>query len=97
LLSKLQERRTSGPGEGHREFFTMNLDAETEHLKPDAGKYRMLALYVGDRYSAPPVRVRQVTWPAIIASFVFLLWAWWFDSHRTASSPGRETFASSNN
>jgi len=23
-----------------------------------------------------------------LASFVFLLWAWWFDSHRTASSPG---------
>jgi len=23
-----------------------------------------------------------------LASFVFLLWAWWFDSHRAASSPG---------
>jgi membrane-bound metal-dependent hydrolase YbcI (DUF457 family) len=49
--------------------------------------FLLMALYVGDRFSAPPESVRQVAWTAIIASFVFLLWARWFDSHRTVSSP----------
>lgn len=45
----------------------------------------LFALYVGDRFSSPPETVKQVAWAAIVASGVFLLWAWWFDSHRTAS------------
>jgi len=43
----------------------------------------LFALYIGDRFSSPPAAVKQVAWAAIVASCVFLLWAWWFDSHRT--------------
>ena len=51
--------------------------------------FLLMALYAGDRFSSPPESVQQLAWTAITASVVFLLWAWWFDSHRTASSPER--------
>jgi hypothetical protein len=45
----------------------------------------LFALYIGDRFSSPPETVKQVAWAAIVASCGFLLWAWWFDSHRTSN------------
>ena len=42
----------------------------------------LLALYVADRFGAPPPSVAAVSWTAMAASIIFLLWAWWFDSHR---------------
>ena len=42
----------------------------------------LLALYVSDRFSAPPPSVAAVAWVAIAGSVIFLLLAWWFDSHR---------------
>lgn len=44
----------------------------------------LLALYVSDRFSAPPPSVAAVAWVAIAGSVIFLLWAWWFDSHRVS-------------
>jgi hypothetical protein len=43
----------------------------------------LLTLYVGDRFSAPPASVAEIIWPGIIAEIILLLWAWWFDRHRT--------------
>lgn len=43
----------------------------------------LLALYIADRFSAPPTNIRTgVVWPAIFAEAIFIIWAWWFDSHR---------------
>ena len=42
----------------------------------------LCALYVADRFNSPPQSIAQVAWTAIVASLVFLFWAWWFDSHR---------------
>jgi hypothetical protein len=47
----------------------------------------LLMLYVGDRYSAPPQSVAEIVWPAIIAEFILILWAWWFDNHRFLRTP----------
>jgi len=46
------------------------------------------ALYIADRFNSPPQSIAQVAWTAIIASFVSLVWAWWFDSHRDPHSRG---------
>lgn len=48
----------------------------------------LFALYIGDRFSSPPETVKQVARAAIVASCGFLLWAWRFDSHRTANLGG---------
>jgi membrane-bound metal-dependent hydrolase YbcI (DUF457 family) len=45
----------------------------------------LLVLYIGDRFSSPPESFRQVAWTAIVALGALLLWAWWFDAHRTAN------------
>jgi hypothetical protein len=47
----------------------------------------LLALYVGDRFSPPPSSVSEIIWPGIIAEFILLAWAWWFDRHRLPRSP----------
>ncbi|MBB5339632.1 metal-dependent hydrolase [Tunturiibacter gelidoferens] len=47
----------------------------------------LLVLYVGDRFSTPPTSVRQdIAWPGIVAEFVLIPWAWWFDDHRDLRS-----------
>ncbi len=47
----------------------------------------LLAVYIGDRFSGPPPSVAQVAWGGIIGELVLILWAWWFDRHRTLRSP----------
>jgi hypothetical protein len=47
----------------------------------------LLVLYVGDRFSPPPNNVSEIIWPGIIAEFVLLAWAWWFDHHRLLRAP----------
>ncbi len=42
----------------------------------------LLAFYIGDRYSPLPASMSEVAWTAVVATFVMLLWAWWFDRHR---------------
>ncbi len=42
----------------------------------------LLTIYGADRFSAPPPGVTAVAATAIAASIIFVLWAWWFDSHR---------------
>jgi hypothetical protein len=42
----------------------------------------LLALYIGDRFSAPPISVAEIVWPGIIAEGILIPWAWWFDRHR---------------
>lgn len=47
----------------------------------------LLVLYVGDRFSGPPVSVRNdIIWPGLIAEAVLILWAWWFDRHRAIAN-----------
>jgi membrane-bound metal-dependent hydrolase YbcI (DUF457 family) len=46
----------------------------------------LLVLYIGDRFSAPPVTVAEIIWPGIIAEAILLLWPWWFDRHRVLST-----------
>jgi len=43
----------------------------------------LMAFYIGDRFSSPPGSVNEIAWPAIVASVVLILWAWWFDRHRS--------------
>jgi hypothetical protein len=42
----------------------------------------LCALYIADRFNSPPQSIAQVAWTAIVASLLFLFWAWRFDSHR---------------
>ncbi len=46
----------------------------------------LLALYIGDRFSAPPASVAEIIWPGIIAEGILLAWPWWFDHHRLLRS-----------
>ena len=53
----------------------------------------LLAIYVGDRFSAPPASAHEIAWTGLIAEVILLLWAWWFDRHRVASDVADETVA----
>lgn len=43
----------------------------------------LLCIYIGDRFSPPPESANEIAWVGIIASAIFLPWAWWLDRHRT--------------
>lgn len=43
----------------------------------------LLLIYISDRFSGPPSSVTVVAWSGILAEGVLVLWAWWFDRHRT--------------
>ncbi|MGH9757618.1 MAG: metal-dependent hydrolase [Candidatus Acidiferrales bacterium] len=44
----------------------------------------LLFFYIGDRFGGPPESVAgDIIWPGIIAMGILVLWAWWFDRHRT--------------
>jgi len=49
----------------------------------------LLVTYIGDRFSKPPTSVGEIAWPGLIAGVLMLLWAWWFDSHRTTVDAAR--------
>jgi hypothetical protein len=42
----------------------------------------LLLLYVGDRFGGMPASASEIAWTGIIATFILLIWAWWFDAHR---------------
>jgi membrane-bound metal-dependent hydrolase YbcI (DUF457 family) len=42
----------------------------------------LLVLYIGDRFSDLPANTAEIAWPGIIAGFILIPWAWWFDRHR---------------
>ena len=42
----------------------------------------LMVFYIGDRFSTPPSSVGEIAWPAIAASIILIVWAWWFDRHR---------------
>jgi hypothetical protein len=42
----------------------------------------LLFLYAADRFSPLPTSAAEIAWPGVIAPFVLLPWAWWFDRHR---------------
>lgn len=44
----------------------------------------LAVLYIGDRFSPPPTSPAAIAWTAIVAEIVLLLWAGWFDRHRSA-------------
>jgi hypothetical protein len=46
----------------------------------------LLALYIGDRFSAPPTSAAEIAWGGIPWEAVLILWAWWFDRHRVLRS-----------
>jgi hypothetical protein len=39
---------------------------------------------ISSPFGAPPPSVKAIMWTSIIAQPILLLWAWWFDRHRTA-------------
>jgi len=43
----------------------------------------LFILFIGDPFSGPPSSVQTVIWTAIVFTSLFLIWAWWFDRHRT--------------
>lgn len=50
----------------------------------------LLALYIGDRFSGPPPDVQSLIWVSLVFVPLFIIWARWFDRHRTPVSPNRE-------
>jgi hypothetical protein len=44
----------------------------------------LLAAYISDRFSPPPKSMTEVAWTGIVASFILIPWALWFDRHREA-------------
>jgi membrane-bound metal-dependent hydrolase YbcI (DUF457 family) len=42
----------------------------------------LLIIYIGDRYSPLPESMQEVAWTGMIATVLFVVWAWWFDRHR---------------
>lgn len=69
------------------------LYARATQPKDRIGKYGfaafvllLLAVYVADRFSAPPPSPAAIAWSALIAEAVLLAWAWWFDHHRSSRS-----------
>jgi len=42
----------------------------------------LLILFIGDRFATAPASVSDIIGTGIIAIFVLLAWAWWFDHHR---------------
>ncbi len=53
----------------------------------------LLAMYIADRFSAPPDSVAEVAWSGVIATAIMIPWAWWFDHHRLPR--GRKPVATS--
>jgi membrane-bound metal-dependent hydrolase YbcI (DUF457 family) len=47
----------------------------------------LVVFYISDAFSPPPGSVAEIPMLAIPATAILLLWAWWFDRHR---SPKRE-------
>lgn len=47
----------------------------------------MLALYIGDRFTALPSSANEIAWPGIVATALLLPGAWWFDAHRAPATP----------
>ena len=43
----------------------------------------LMIFYVGDRFGGPPSSMREIAWTGVIATVVMLVWAGWFDAHRT--------------
>jgi hypothetical protein len=43
----------------------------------------LLVAYVSDRFGGPPPNVATLIWSAIPAEVILVLWAWWFDAHRS--------------
>jgi membrane-bound metal-dependent hydrolase YbcI (DUF457 family) len=44
----------------------------------------LILTFVADRFSGPPASAGEIAWPAVVASLVMIVWAWWFDRHRSA-------------
>jgi hypothetical protein len=44
----------------------------------------LLVLYLGSIFGPPPANVRQVAWGAM-GVWLFVLWSWWADAHRSFS------------
>jgi membrane-bound metal-dependent hydrolase YbcI (DUF457 family) len=44
----------------------------------------LILTFVADRFSGPPKSADEIAWPAVVASVVMIVWAWWFDRHRIA-------------
>jgi hypothetical protein len=48
----------------------------------------LLAAYISDRFGGPPENVMSdIVRPAMIAIPLLILWAWWFDRHRSLREP----------
>jgi membrane-bound metal-dependent hydrolase YbcI (DUF457 family) len=41
---------------------------------------------ISSPFGAPPPSVSAIVWMSVIAEPILLVWAWWFDRHRTARS-----------
>jgi LexA-binding, inner membrane-associated putative hydrolase len=54
----------------------------------------LLVLYVGDRFSPPPGSPNEIAWTGVVAEVVLLVWAWWFDRHRSAVLQGEQVHSS---
>lgn len=46
----------------------------------------LAALYVGDRFSAPPPSDKVIGWVGLIGGILFVAWAGWADAHREMSA-----------
>lgn len=53
----------------------------------------LLAIYLSSPFGGPPTSVRSVIWSALIAEPILLLWAWWFDRHRSAQEQSQPVVA----
>jgi membrane-bound metal-dependent hydrolase YbcI (DUF457 family) len=42
----------------------------------------LLFVYVNDRFSPLHKSANEIAWVGVVASVIFLAWAWWFDRHR---------------
>jgi hypothetical protein len=49
----------------------------------------LMIFYVGDRFGGPPESMREIAWTGMIATVVMLVWAGWFDAHRTEAEIGK--------
>jgi hypothetical protein len=43
----------------------------------------LFILFISDPFSGPPASVQSLIWTAIVFEPLSLIWAWWFDRHRT--------------
>ena len=44
----------------------------------------LIAIYIADRFGAPPDSVGEIVWTSVVAEVILIAWAWWFDKHRSA-------------